>query len=693
MRLLRRSNTGEFSFSKNFVGKDTIPPYAILSHTWGADAGEVTFEDLTKGTGKDKPGYEKVRFCGEQAKQDDLEYFWVDTCCINKADFTELSEAINSMFRWYRNAARCYVYLSDVSSPVLDNKEESYPRPWESDFRKSRWFTRGWTVQELLAPSSVEFFSQERKRLGDKRSLKQQIHEITGITDSALRGAALSQFSVDERSSWTEGRLTKLEEDKAYSLLGIFEIYMPLIYGEGEENAFKRLRTSIQMVKEDQECIQHLRLTDPRDDKKRIEETKGGLLEDSYHWILENSDFQQWRHDQQSRLLWIMGDPGKGKTMLLCGIVNELKKSMAKTDLLSYFFCQTTDSRINNAIAVLRGLVYLLIDQQPSLISHIRKKYDHAGKILFEDTNAWVALSEIFTNILQDPSLNSTYLIIDALDECVTDLLKLLDFIVQKSSVSRVKWIVSSRNWPDIEERLERAGHKVRLCLELNAESISTAVSIYIQHKTLQLAKLKKYDDRTRVAVQQHLASNANDTFLWVALVYQNLEKIPRWKTLAKLNAFPPGLDALYQQMMEQICNSDNADLCKQILASTAIIYRPVILKELTSLVEMLENMSDNLQSLRDIINLCGSFLTIREETIYFVHQSAKDYLLTNAFNEIFPFGREEAHYIIFSRSLYVMFKTLRRDIYNLQAPGYPIERVKQPDPDLLAALRYSCVY
>lgn len=693
MRLLRRSNTGEFSFSKNFVGKDTIPPYAILSHTWGADAGEVTFEDLTKGTGKDKPGYEKVRFCGEQAKQDDLEYFWVDTCCINKADFTELSEAINSMFRWYRNAARCYVYLSDVSSPVLDNKEESYPRPWESDFRKSRWFTRGWTVQELLAPSSVEFFSQERKRLGDKRSLKQQIHEITGITDSALRGAALSQFSVDERSSWTEGRLTKLEEDKAYSLLGIFEIYMPLIYGEGEENAFKRLRTSIQMVKEDQECIQHLRLTDPRDDKKRIEETKGGLLEDSYHWILENSDFQQWRHDQQSRLLWIMGDPGKGKTMLLCGIVNELKKSMAKTDLLSYFFCQTTDSRINNAIAVLRGLVYLLIDQQPSLISHIRKKYDHAGKILFEDTNAWVALSEIFTNILQDPSLNSTYLIIDALDECVTDLPKLLDFIVQKSSVSRVKWIVSSRNWPDIEERLERAGHKVRLCLELNAESISTAVSIYIQHKTLQLAKLKKYDDRTRVAVQQHLASNANDTFLWVALVYQNLEKIPRWKTLAKLNAFPPGLDALYQQMMEQICNSDNADLCKQILASTAIIYRPVILKELTSLVEMLENMSDNLQSLRDIINLCGSFLTIREETIYFVHQSAKDYLLTNAFNEIFPFGREEAHYIIFSRSLYVMFKTLRRDIYNLQAPGYPIERVKQPDPDLLAALRYSCVY
>jgi hypothetical protein len=693
MRLLQRSDTGVLSFSKNFVGNDTIPPYAILSHTWSADAEEVTFEDLTKGIGKNKPGYEKIWFCGEQAKQDGLEYFWVDTCCINKADFTELSEAINSMFRWYHNAARCYVYLSDVSSPTFDTKEESN-LPWKSDFRKSRWFTRGWTLQELLASSSVEFFSQEHKRLGDKRSLRQQIHEITGITDSALRGATLSQFSVDERFSWAERRLTKLEEDKAYSLLGIFEIYMPLIYGEGKQNAFKRLRTLIHRENEDRECIQHLRLTDPKDDKKRIEETKGGLLEDSYHWILENSDFQKWYHDQQSRLLWIKGDPGKGKTMLLCGIVNELKKSISKSDLLSYFFCQATDSRINNAIAVLRGLMYLIIDQQPSLISHIRKKYDHAGKILFEDANAWVALSEIFTNILQDPSLNSTYLIIDALDECVTDLPRLLDFIIQQSPVSRrVKWIVSSRNWPDIEERLERAGHKVRLCLELNTESISIAVGIYIRHKTLQLAKLKKYENKTRAAVLQYLASNANDTFLWVALVCQNLEKTSRWNILAKLNTFPPGLDSLYERMMKQIRMSSDADLCKRMLASIAIVYRPITLEELTSVVDMPEDMADDLGALREIISLCGSFLTIREGTIYFVHQSAKDFLFSKTLDEIFPSGKEELHYVIFSRSLQVMSRTLRRDIYSLRALGYAIERVKQPDLDPLAVSRYSCIY
>jgi hypothetical protein len=691
MRLLRRSNTCEFSLTEDLFGDKAIPPYAILSHTWGADAEEVTFEDMTNGTGKDKPGYKKIQFCGEQAAQDGLQHFWIDTCCINKAYKAELSQAINSMFRWYRNATRCYVYLLDVSSSPFDiNKEFNLP-PWELDFQKSRWFTRGWTLQELLAPSSVEFFSREQKKLGDRRSLKQQIYKITGIPDSALQGAPLSQFSVNERLSWIEHRQTKLEEDMAYSMLGIFNVYISPIYSEGKARAFKRIIDEIDKL---EKCMQDLRLTDPRDDKKRIEETKGGLLADSYRWILENSDFQQWRDRKQSRLLWIKGDPGKGKTMLLCGIIKELEKSMGQTDLLSYFFCQATDSRINNATAVLRGLLYLLVDRQPSLVSHIRKKHDHAGKLLFEDANAWIVLSEIFTNILQDLSLNSTYFIIDALDECMVDLPKLLDFIVQKSSISsRVKWIVSSRNWPDIEERLERAGHKVRLSLELNAESVSTGVNIFIQHKVLWLAKQKKYNDRTRDAVLDYLSLNANNTFLWVALVCQKLQEIPRRNTLARLTAFLPGLDSLYERMMEQIRNSDDSNLCKQILALIAIVYRPITLKELTSLVEVLDDMADDLESIREIISLCGSFLTLREGIVYFVHQSAKDFLFAKAFHEVFPSGREEAHYAIFSRSLQVMSRTLRRDMYSLSTLGYPAERVTPLDPDPLAALRYSCIY
>jgi hypothetical protein len=691
MRLLQCSDTSEYHLTELFTSDETIPAYAILSHTWGADHDEVTFDDLKDGTGMDKPGYEKIQFCAEQARQNGLRYFWIDTCCINKANKKELSHAINSMFRWYRNAARCYVYLSDVSTATQKLNEDTCE--WDLAFRSSRWFTRGWTLQELLAPQEVEFYSQQHQRLGDKYSLRQQIHEITAIPVAVLQGEELlSQFSINDRMSWTEHRQTKLEEDKAYSLLGIFGVYIPPIYSEGIGRAFQRLQDEISKL---EKCTQDLHITDPQRDKARIEQTKGGLLDDSYRWILQNPDFQQWRDNVEHQLLWIKGDPGKGKTMLLCGIINELSKSMAKTALTSYFFCQATDSRINNATAVLRGLIYLLVYQQPVLAAHVRKKYDRTGKTLFEDANAWIALSTIFTDIVQDPSLNSICLIVDALDECTTGLPQLLDLIVQTSSISRVKWIMSSRNQPDIEERLEQARNKVRLSLELNADSISAAVRYYIRHKVSQLAQNKKYNDQTKNTVLDYLHTNATDTFLWVALVCQNLDKISRFNVLTKLKTFPPGLNSLYEQMMQRIYNSEDADLCKHVLAVATIAYRPVTLQELTSLVEELDVgvAEEDLESVREVISLCGSLLTIREGVIYFVHQSVKDFLLKEAFHEIFPSGSGAAHYTLFCRSLLIMSNTLQRDMYSLGTPGYPITEVKSPNPDPLAALCYPCIY
>jgi hypothetical protein len=240
MRLLKRNIDGDFSLTKDLL--TNIPRYAILSHTWGEDGDEVTFEDLMDHTGKNKAGYAKIQFCGEQAAKDGLQHFWVDTCCINKSSSAELTEAINSMFRWYLGAAKCYVYLSDVSIRGYDGTD--HRSPWQQAFLMSRWFTRGWTLQELIAPESVEFFSSEGQRLGDKRSMEQQVHEITGIDVQALRGSLLSDFSVAKRMSWAAKRKTTRKEDGAYCLLGIFDIHMPLIYGEGD-NAFIRLKEEI----------------------------------------------------------------------------------------------------------------------------------------------------------------------------------------------------------------------------------------------------------------------------------------------------------------------------------------------------------------------------------------------------------------------------------------------------------------
>jgi hypothetical protein len=227
-----------------FIGTD-LPAYAILSHTWGPAGEEVSFYDIEAGTGTSKTGYGKIQFCAQQAAADGLRYFWVDTCCIDKKNAVELSEAINSMFRWYQKAARCYVHLPDVSTTDCTLKDQRSRLAWEQAFRQSRWFTRGWTLQELIAPKLVDFFTSDGERLGDKSSLEDMIHEVTGITKRALKGDPLANFSVDERLAWAAQRNTKLEEDQIYSLLGIFDISMSPIYGEGIERAYRRLRREI----------------------------------------------------------------------------------------------------------------------------------------------------------------------------------------------------------------------------------------------------------------------------------------------------------------------------------------------------------------------------------------------------------------------------------------------------------------
>jgi hypothetical protein len=240
MRLVTISEQGEVSLTPEI--EYHLPQYAILSHTWlsNPDA-EVHYEDIAEGSYAIKEGYEKLKFCRNQADMDKLQYFWIDTCCIQKSSESELSRAIRSMFRWYRGAAKCYVFLSDVRVPG-----NASSRNWESDFVNSRWFKRGWTLQELLAPVTVEFFSKEGTKLGDKRSLESLIHKATQIPIAAIRGATPTAFRIEDRLSWIQGRETKRDEDMVYSLLGLFDVHIPILYGEGRDNALKRMLREVQ---------------------------------------------------------------------------------------------------------------------------------------------------------------------------------------------------------------------------------------------------------------------------------------------------------------------------------------------------------------------------------------------------------------------------------------------------------------
>jgi hypothetical protein len=247
MRLLHIDDEGEICLTE-FIGNN-IPPYAILSHTWGPDHEEITYRDVidaaTNPGYQRKEGYRKLEFCIKQAILHNLHYVWIDTCCIDKSSSAELSEAINSMFRWYQNADRCYVFLTDIWAYV-PGKPQS--------LKASRWFTRGWTLQELLAPESVEFFTCNGVYLGELASLTVPVQQITGIPKDVLRRSRpLTDYSVESRLSWAEGRETKREEDAAYSLLGLFDVHIPLIYGEGRNKAMNRLRKEIaESMKEEQ---------------------------------------------------------------------------------------------------------------------------------------------------------------------------------------------------------------------------------------------------------------------------------------------------------------------------------------------------------------------------------------------------------------------------------------------------------
>lgn len=248
MRLLH-AKTLEF---EEFTGAEAAPKYAILSHTWGKPGEEVTYKDMQKRRGlvESRAGFEKIRRCASQTIKDGLEYFWIDTCCINRSSSTELSEAINSMFQWYQRAEVCYAYLIDVSD-CPGGHTHAYYQGWLSTFKTSKWFTRGWTLQELIAPRRLVFYATSWTSVGRREALALDIEAQTGIPYHVLFDPmTLPATSVAQKMSWAARRQTHRPEDRAYCLMGLFGVNMPMLYGEGEK-AFVRLQEEIIKTSDD----------------------------------------------------------------------------------------------------------------------------------------------------------------------------------------------------------------------------------------------------------------------------------------------------------------------------------------------------------------------------------------------------------------------------------------------------------
>ncbi|KAH8648184.1 heterokaryon incompatibility protein-domain-containing protein, partial [Tricladium varicosporioides] len=631
MRLLKLEKS-ELSLTEDIV--NNLPPYAILSHTWGRDQDEVTFRELREGSGITKAGYRKILFCAEQADRDGLKYCWVDTCCIDKSNNAELSEAINSMFRWYRNAAKCYVYLSDVPTNDCGQVDPS-SQSWQPAFRESRWFTRSWTLQELLAPLSVEFFGSNRNRLGDKKSLEALLHEITKIAVPALRGTDLSAFTVAERLSWAKSRQTKKEEDEAYSLLGVFNISMPLIYGEGKEKALDRLLNEVQQhgkkrhrdevsqatfearkrsmtsynqpssvlsthdlgipypeplsysdysmysidARTKQSLVDQLYFT-------QIDERLTGLTaaqQGTCRWFLTKSEYLSWQDVTQQQdhggFLWIKGNPGTGKSTLMKFLFEKAKVNAKGNSLqitLSFFFLARGTIEEKSTTGLYRSLLHQLFQKAVELKESLDWMTADGARAIQQ--NGWheEALKQTLTHAIGKLRGRSLILFVDALDECDTKqtagMVCFFEELCDHAREAQVQLQIcfSSRHYPTI---VIQKGVELTLEDEIGH---TKDIQHYIKSK-LKVGKTKQVE-----TLWSNILEKSSRIFLWVVLVVDILNSeyrngSPLTKIRQRLKEIPPKLTDLFEMILTRDReNLERLQIClKWVLFATRPLKPP----------------------------------------------------------------------------------------------------------------------
>ncbi|KAF2995238.1 hypothetical protein E8E13_002798 [Curvularia kusanoi] len=671
MRLLHIDDHGTVRLTEELLSKDKTPAYAILSHTWGEE--EVTFDDLTEGKGTDKIGFDKIRFCMQQAARDGLKFSWVDTCCIKKDNPTELQHSINSMFRWYKEAAKCYVYMADVSTSKQPQDCRTQNGVWREDFTRSRWFTRGWTLQELLAPHDVSFFSREGEMLGSLDKLKELVQMVTGLPLSVFSGTDLHTYGIEERLSWTAKRHTTREEDKAYSLLGIFNVFLPLIYGEGEDNAFRRLRSEIRERKNDAIAFARLSETELRclssisfsEQANRYHDIL--TAKETCEWLLTHPVFLKWRNSSCG-LFWVKGNPGVGKSVLMKFAVDSLRKSDRAEIVLSYFVYGQGTELQRTPLGILRAILSDLLRQLPDHLGDLTKKFNEYNEQHGIQVGGWAwsqsELEREFERILKFQTGNRQITIfIDALDELGENSAKtLLRFFrtltTELSKRNRqARFCVSSRHYPII-------GHDTIPHVNVEQEN-SRDLAWYVRERVQEIES-----ETAREEIERELLSKAQGAFQWVYLVTDSiiaddLIGLSHEALLRQIALCPENLGELYSTLLEL---GPEPDKRRTLALIQWILYavRPLTAGALREALSVSANThlkthgelkldrgwSDTAAAFdRYVKHLSKGLVRLQHleskgwnSTAQLIHQSVADYLLDEAFDKLGTSNRKAAH-------------------------------------------------
>jgi hypothetical protein len=523
MRLL---NVSTLDF-KEFHDDATRPKYVIASHRWGAD--EATYRDVKEGlVDKDSAGYKKVESFAKYTRGNvqNVDWLWIDTCCINKDSDAELSYSINSMFRWYRDSELCIAYLAGATTTI-------------EDFEHDEWFRRGWTLQELLAPRSLLFVTKDWQIIGTKGSslhdqmvsgpdLSTRIAKCTGIPEPVLRVWAESVgVPVEDKLKWIEGRTTFRPEDMSYALFGILGVTLSVIYGEGEINARDRLAAEVRRRNEIQKEAADASLRQQEADRERAEywqkmvdwlappdpwtnhESARKLYErQTGQWLLESSKYKSWKSGESgtSRCLWLHGGAGCGKTILCSTAVQDMSDYCADKSGFGHavFYFSFSDQRKQTYESLLISLVAQLGSREAGT-TMLRRYHDSEPK---RKPGREEQERILRASLAQ---YDAAFCHLDAIDECPeTDgtrqrVLQGLEDILEQSPNLRI--LVTSRDEIDIRQCTEQLD---TASMSVATEVVNADIRKYINTQMIRNPKLSRLDPATKALVEETLLQKAD---------------------------------------------------------------------------------------------------------------------------------------------------------------------------------------
>lgn len=418
----------------------------------------------------------------------------------------------------------------------------------------------------------------------------------------------------------------------------------------------------------DRRCLESLRCRNPMDVKMRLKESKGKLLPKAIEWIFEDQRYIAWTFEPHLRLLYITADAGRGKTMMVIGIIERLLSLQSETTGVTFVFCRRAESGVDSVESIVKGLIYTLFSQHVHAREPLRHRWNAVDNQLCHPLQSWRQLWVLFQEMLSSCRYQRLFVVIDALDESDSGDADEFLALLCKTGLddARVKWLVTSRRLPCLPAVGQNTLDYVKIELDLCQDEMLRAVAAYAKARVDNFHAARMFDTALRAKVESELIQKAASSFLWVSLICDDLQKATMSEVQRKLSDLPPGLECLYSGAFDEILRTqpEIKSECMQLLQMTAMAFRPLNRREVGVMIPALVDEKE----LLDVLRRCSSFVRMQGDQMELVHESAREFLMRKIFQSPFDGFNECSHWRIVEQSLCCLSNTMKVNLLDLPA-------------------------